>query len=35
MDSALQAASLIGSPKMNPVPAATAATAPIGRRVLL
>ena len=35
MESALHAASLIGSPKMIPVPAASAATAPMRRRVRL
>ena len=35
MESALHAASLIGSPWMNPVQATSAATAPISRRVLL
>ena len=35
MESALHAASLTGSPRMNPVPAARAATAPMSRRVLL
>ena len=35
MESALHAASIIGSPRMNPVPAASVATAPMSRRVLL
>ena len=34
MESALQAESFMGSPRMNPVPAASAATAPLSRRVL-
>ena len=35
MESVLHAASLIGSPKMNPIPAASAATPPMRRRVRL
>ena len=35
MESASQATSLIGSPRINPVPAAIAAAAPMSRRVLL
>ena len=35
MESALDAASIIGSPRMNPVQAASAATAPMSRRVRL